>query len=331
MLAFPVAADRARLGDRLGPRARRDRRVAWRVSTPVALRLATIACVLLGCGSLGCGSLGCGSTADPTFAATEAPAAATAPATATGPAPKSVPEIAAPDGREAPTSTTLVAAPGSATPSVTEASGATASNHGAAAPAVTAPATTTTVEVTPVDPSARPTDCAADIDGLGLADTTDSRFDGARVIVVNKAARRLAVYSKRRNVACYAVGLGFAPKGHKKVEGDGRTPEGWYRTSDKPWSIFDNAIAIHYPNRDDAEVAAKDGRISRRMRDRIANDLRSGRVPPQSTKLGGAVLIHGGGSSSDWTLGCVALDDDDLLDLRRVIAHGMRTDMLVLP
>jgi hypothetical protein len=194
-------------------------------------------------------------------------------------------------------------------------------------PPDTAPAAVAAV----VDPSPRPDDCAAEVDGLELADATDPRLDGSRLIVVRKAARRLAVYSDRRKVACYSIGLGFSPKGHKKVEGDGRTPEGWYRTSDKPWSSFDNAIAIHYPNADDAIAAAEDGRISARTRDRIVSDLRARRVPPQSTKLGGAVLIHGGGSSTDWTLGCVALDDDDLLDLRRVIAHGMRTDLLVLP
>ena len=35
--------------------------------------------------------------------------------------------------------------------------------------------------------------------------------------------------------------LGFSPTGHKEVQGDGKTPEGWYRASDKPWSTFDHA------------------------------------------------------------------------------------------
>src|SRR5205085_12471896 len=121
---------------------------------------------------------------------------------------------------------------------------------------------------------------------------------------------------------CYRVALGFAPEGHKQVQGDGKTPEGWYRISDKPWSTFDNAIAIHYPNAIDARAAAADGRIGARTRDKILTALDDDKVPPQSTALGGAILIHGGGSSSDWTLGCVALDDADLLELRATLPRA---------
>ena len=34
--------------------------------------------------------------------------------------------------------------------------------------------------------------------------------------------------------------------------------------------------------------------------------------PPQSTRLGGQIGIHGGGSHKNWTLGCVALDRTDI-------------------
>jgi len=139
------------------------------------------------------------------------------------------------------------------------------------------------------------------------------------------------LYDDGKLELCFRVGLGFAPTGHKAVEGDGKTPEGWYRTSDKPWSSFENAIAIHYPNEDDARAAATDGRIAKKTRDKIVAELRAGRVPPQYTKLGGAVLIHGGGGTTDWTLGCVALDDTDLVTLRASLGRGMRTNVLVLP
>ena len=38
-------------------------------------------------------------------------------------------------------------------------------------------------------------------------------------------------------------------------------------------------------------------------------------MPPQKTALGGEVYIHGNGSQSDWTWGCVALDDKDIREL----------------
>ena len=37
--------------------------------------------------------------------------------------------------------------------------------------------------------------------------------------------------------------------------------------------------------------------------------INSKRMPPW-TKLGGAIMIHGHGSHSDWTEGCIAVDDD---------------------
>lgn len=198
--------------------------------------------------------------------------------------------------------------------------GAPVATHVATAELIAAP----TTEVT----------CVASVDELPKSthvDAADRRLSKGSVLVVDKAARRLMLFDEGRLDLCFKVGLGFAPSGHKEVQGDGRTPEGWYRTSDKPWSSFDNAIAIHYPNELDARAAAADGRIGNKTRDRIVTDLRSNRVPPQSTKLGGAVLIHGGGASSDWTLGCVALDDTDLLSLRAALPRGMRTDLLVLP
>jgi lipoprotein-anchoring transpeptidase ErfK/SrfK len=38
-------------------------------------------------------------------------------------------------------------------------------------------------------------------------------------------------------------------------------------------------------------------------------------VPLQNTRLGGELFIHGNGSQSDWTWGCVALDDKDIREL----------------
>jgi hypothetical protein len=186
----------------------------------------------------------------------------------------------------------------------------------------------------PMPEPARDTGCVPSLDALpdgGALPGDDRRREHGTLVVVRKAQRRLLVFVDGGATHCFPIALGFAPIGHKQVQGDGKTPEGFYRTSDKPWSSFEHAIAIHYPNRDDARAAAADGRISTKTRDRILADVREGRIPPQSTKLGGAVLIHGGGTSFDWTLGCIALLDADLLTLRSALPRGMRTDLLVLP
>lgn len=165
-------------------------------------------------------------------------------------------------------------------------------------------------------------------------------FRGRRIIAVVKRHRALLLLDDgvvrvgdRRDGgrSCWRVGLGFEPAGHKRVRGDGRTPQGWYRTSDRPWSKYYGAITIHYPNADDARLARKDRRISRKTHAAIVRANRAGRLPSQRSRLGGQILIHGGGSSRDWTLGCIALDDRDLDELRAALPRGMRTHVLVLP
>ena len=131
--------------------------------------------------------------------------------------------------------------------------------------------------------------------------------------------------------ACWMMGLGFTPEGHKRIEGDGKTPEGFYRSSDKPSSRFYAAIAIHYPNKNDARVALQDGRIDSTTHDRILQSLNTDQKPPQKTAMGGEILIHGGGGSTDWTLGCIAMDNPHLDALRDSLPSNMVTDVLILP
>jgi murein L,D-transpeptidase YafK len=175
--------------------------------------------------------------------------------------------------------------------------------------------------------------CVATVSELPAAtqvDPGDARLEGRHLLVAHKSARRLMLFSRGSLQACWRIGLGFAPEGDKRVEGDGRTPVGWYPTSDKPWSTFDGAIAIHYPNAADAAEGLAAGTINRRQRDVIARASRRGEVPPQRTGMGGAVLIHGGGSASDWTLGCIALEDADLAQLRARLPRSKKTNLLVL-
>ncbi len=171
----------------------------------------------------------------------------------------------------------------------------------------------------------------AELPASTLYDPADPRLRASTLLVAHKSARRLMLF--RHGVAdrCVAMGLGFDPQGHKQREGDGRTPEGWYRTSDKPWSDFPGAIAIHYPNHEDAAVAREDGRLASVEYTDVVEALDLDLVPPQQTAMGGEVLIHGGGSQQDWTLGCMALSDDDLAGLRDALPEDKRVSLLVLP
>ena len=203
-------------------------------------------------------------------------------------------------------------------------------------PVASAPATVELAEPAPRRPEAPVLleGCAASVAELpasAIYDPDDPRLREPMLLVAHKSARRLMLVQHGRTRDCVAMGLGFAPQGHKRQEGDGRTPEGWYRTSDKPWSDFPGAIAIHYPNESDAGIARSDGRLSETEHQVVMESLAEDRVPPQQTPMGGEVLIHGGGSGQDWTLGCMALEDEDLERIREALPQDKRVSLLVLP
>jgi murein L,D-transpeptidase YafK len=143
-------------------------------------------------------------------------------------------------------------------------------------------------------------------------------------IEIHKAARTAILYSADTAVRVYGVGLGFDPAGAKTREGDGKTPEGsYYLCSRNPYSRFHRFLGVSYPSPQDAARAYSAGEIDARTTARISR-VRSPHRPPWSTPLGGAIGLHGGGSSSDWTLGCIAFEDDDVDEIWVASRSGTR-------
>ena len=144
-------------------------------------------------------------------------------------------------------------------------------------------------------------------------------------IVVTKHSRRLELYSRGSLIQAFPIVLGANPSGAKRYEGDMRTPEGLYRVASKRthgrWRYF---IALDYPTESDrssyeANVVA--GTIPRI----------GGRLPG----LGGNLGIHGNdhpvaqAAGKDWTKGCVAMANEDVAVIYRVVEVG--TPVVVLP
>ncbi len=142
-------------------------------------------------------------------------------------------------------------------------------------------------------------------------------------IEVSKIKRELVLYSAGKAVRVYRIGLGSNPKDDKRAQGDGCTPEGeFYVCSTNPKSSYYLSLGLSYPNEEDAERGLRDKLISKAQRDQIVRSIRGRSCPPWNTRLGGEVFIHGNGSSSDWTLGCVALDNGNMKELFGVIPRG---------
>ncbi len=135
--------------------------------------------------------------------------------------------------------------------------------------------------------------------------------DNELFIQVYKSERILQLWEGDRLIEEYPIGLGFNPMGHKKQEGDGKTPEGAYYVCVKnPNSRFYLSLGLSYPNINDAQEALDSATIADEEYRDICEAINNQRTPSWYTPLGGEIMIHGHGSDSDWTAGCVAVDNE---------------------
>lgn len=131
-------------------------------------------------------------------------------------------------------------------------------------------------------------------------------YDGPAVtgVVLRKSARRLYLLNGSEPLESYGFQLGFAPIGHKRVEGDGRTPEGRYFIDRKnPNSAYHLSVGISYPNEDDRARAHAMGHSP-----------------------GGDIFIHGTPRSfrgkDDWTWGCIAVSNREIEEIYSMVRIG---------
>jgi murein L,D-transpeptidase YafK len=132
-------------------------------------------------------------------------------------------------------------------------------------------------------------------------------------IRIEKNAHTLKLLARGDTVATYRVAIGPGGAGPKRMEGDRVTPVGRYHVSARIKGLFHQFLVVSYPNADDVR--------------RFATDKREGRIPA-GRGIGNGIGIHGGGHAGpgekddDWTLGCVALDDDEIDEVARKVPDG---------
>ena len=136
-----------------------------------------------------------------------------------------------------------------------------------------------------------------------IFESAPAAFGTADRVIVHKAQRTLALFRDGQPLRSYHISLGLNPNGAKEREGDFRTPEGRYLlTRRNPQSDFFLSIQVSYPGPQDLAAARQNG------------------VAP-----GGLIMIHGLPNvpryprerylSSDWTDGCIALSNEDMLEV----------------
>jgi hypothetical protein len=195
----------------------------------------------------------------------------------------------------------------------------------------------------------------ADLIGEYRLRRENGKLKGARLLAI-KAQRRLELWVGRRMVKAYRVQLGIVSHGAKMRQGDRRTPEGdYFICAHRGRSTYYLALWISYPNLEDARRGLKEGLITPREFKEVAAALKEGRCPPQRTRLGGDLLVHGQlpedtaelaashrknpgrlrsglqvgdadpatvKESQDWTEGCIALFNPDIRELYEHVADG---------
>ena len=149
------------------------------------------------------------------------------------------------------------------------------------------------------------------------------RFDNASQTLNLHPA--VLVYAGARLIKSYAAALGYDALGDKQKRDDYRTPEGeFYLCERKEKSQYYRALRLSYPNAEDAARGLRAGLINQKTHNRIAQAIREKRTPPQDTKLGGDIMIHGGGIGRNWTWGCIALTNRDIKELFDFLKSGTR-------
>ena len=148
--------------------------------------------------------------------------------------------------------------------------------------------------------------------GLSACSSKFKTYNGPAItlVEVHKADRKMYLVHNDRVIRSYDIALGFAPVGHKQIEGDGRTPEGAYRISHRnPDSDYHLSLGISYPDWDDAAFAEAAGH-----------------------RPGGDIFIHGGPKGTpdrrDWTAGCIAVTDKEMERIYAMVRPGTIINIL---
>lgn len=126
------------------------------------------------------------------------------------------------------------------------------------------------------------------------------------------------------------VAFGVAGVGLKKRQGDGVTPQGSFKIYEiRPSSRFHIFAALNYPTAPYVELGHKNHLIPHYEFHQLLDRINRGLVPPQTTRLGGNIGIHGVGRGDlethravNWTDGCIAVENEQMERLITMVSRG---------
>jgi len=144
----------------------------------------------------------------------------------------------------------------------------------------------------------------------GLRTPNAAKPEQADSILILKKDHVMELLAGGKVIRTYKVALGSGGLAPKEREGDGRTPEGHYVIDSRSeHSNYHKALHVSYPSAEDRRRAAKLG-----------------------VRPGGAIMIHGlpngkgwigpAHRAMDWTLGCIAVTDQEIDEIWNLVPAG---------
>ena len=153
--------------------------------------------------------------------------------------------------------------------------------------------------------------------------------------LVDRHNYRLELYSNGEFVKSYKAVFGKNKSNVKTSPDNMRTPIGEYFVCDIDTNNeYHKLFKINYPNKRDAAEAYKNGIITKEELTSINQAVKDKECPPENTKLGSNIGIHGIGTYNfifknlpfvyNWTNGSVAVCNEDIDELYSVVEIGTK-------
>lgn len=152
-------------------------------------------------------------------------------------------------------------------------------------------------------------------------------------VMIDTGTLTLSVMQGERPLRVFEnIAIGSNGATWQKQTMDEKTPLGDFRIrAVRNNSRFHLFLAIDYPTMEHARRALEEGRISPGEYQAVKAAWTRGETPPQTTGLGGFIGIHGVGAGDievhsrfNWTNGCVAITNEEIDELARLVGIGTR-------
>lgn len=153
---------------------------------------------------------------------------------------------------------------------------------------------------------------------------------GTWIHIDTEKSKLYVMKNNKISLVFHNISFGRNGPSYTKIRNDEKTPIGRYKVM---WinrkSQYRLFFGLNYPNKNDAKIAFNENIIDYGTFNEIVARINKGKLPSQRTPLGGNIGIHGLGDADpivhkryNWTKGCIALTNKQILRLKRYIKIG---------